>query len=154
MPPKSTPIEHRFWSKVDKSHDCWEWTAHRTHDGYGRFTLRHGVPRMAHRVAYELTHGTIPDGLLVCHRCDNPACVRPAHLFLGTNNDNMRDMVAKGRGHAGIRNIRAKLTPTQVKEIRTRATGKWGEQSRLGREYGVDHSTIARIIKGQTWDDP
>jgi hypothetical protein len=85
----------RFWPKVRKDRGCWVWTGATTTTGYGRLS---GQP--AHRLSWEIHHGPIPAGLFVCHRCDNPGCVRPDHLFLGTHEANMADMVAKGR-HVG-----------------------------------------------------
>jgi DNA-binding CsgD family transcriptional regulator len=87
----------RFWRKVRKGEECWEWTGFRVPPlGYGRFRLN-DEQTWAHRVSWELTFGPIPEGLQVCHRCDNPPCVRPDHLFLGTPLDNVRDMIGKGR---------------------------------------------------------
>lgn len=93
---------HRFWERVDMSGDCWLWTGTLGRKGYGRVPNYPMSPWAAHRVAYMLAVGPIPGDLLVLHRCDNPPCVRPDHLFLGTNADNMRDMRAKGRAHEQI----------------------------------------------------
>jgi hypothetical protein len=90
----------RFWAKVDKSagdNGCWVWTAGKANFGYGEFVVGGGEKIRAHRWAYEETHGKIPNGLYACHRCDNPACCNPKHLFLGTPQDNVLDMVSKGR---------------------------------------------------------
>jgi len=94
---KRTPPIERFWAKVDKTGDCWEWTGARFHHGYGLFYESASVRTRAHRFAYETLAGPIPPGVLVLHRCDNPPCVRPEHLFLGTQADNVADMIAKGR---------------------------------------------------------
>jgi hypothetical protein len=96
--PKPTPEQTaaRFWSKVEKGQGCWTWTAGRNADGYGWFKIS-GGPKVAHRVAWELTNGPIPEGLIVRHRCDNPPCVNPGHLELGTHKDNRRDCSQRGR---------------------------------------------------------
>lgn len=93
------PIAERFWEKVDRAEGdaCWEWQAGRFSNGYGQFMRVKHQMALAHRMAYELTNGPIPEGLLVLHRCDNRPCVRPDHLWLGTHSENMRDMHAKGR---------------------------------------------------------
>lgn len=99
-----TPRE-RFWAKVNKDGPtvraelgpCWAWTADRNHKGYGRLQLGGNVVELAHRYSWALHVGPIPEGMLVCHHCDNPVCVRPEHLFVGTAKDNTADMIAKGR---------------------------------------------------------
>ena len=95
---RNPDMVERFLSKVDTSGDCWLWRASKTR-GYGQFSVDgHGsAPRKAHRVSYEMFVGEVPAHLVVCHRCDNPSCVRPTHLFLGTQSDNLRDASAKGR---------------------------------------------------------
>jgi hypothetical protein len=104
---KTPTFSQRFWAKVKKTETCWTWTAYRDPQGYGTFSVgprATHAPHRAHRVAWELTNGQIPDGSLVLHRCDNPSCVNPKHLFLGTHQDNQRDKVAKGRQATGLRN--------------------------------------------------
>lgn len=91
-------IEDRFWAKVDRGGECWRWTADCDSSGYGSLKTGH-TKVSAHRLSWQLHHGQIPPGQSVLHRCDNPRCVRPDHLFLGTQADNIADMVAKGRGH-------------------------------------------------------
>lgn len=89
-------IEDRFWPYVEKTDGCWLWTGRKNRDGYGYVSID-SKPVGAHRIAYSLNVGAIPDGLFVLHRCDTPPCVNPSHLFLGTNTDNMRDASGKGR---------------------------------------------------------
>jgi hypothetical protein len=98
----SRPIAERFWEKTRFTPSgCWEWQATIQKNGYGHFMRSKRKPIMAHRMAYELAYGSIPEGLHVLHRCDNRRCVRPDHLWVGTHSDNMRDMHAKGRGRTG-----------------------------------------------------
>ena len=98
---RSAPLEQRFWERVRKSDGCWLWTGRHRPDGYGQLLTAERRVVYAHRLAYEIHHGPIPDGMFVCHHCDNTPCVRPDHLFLGTHADNMRDMREKGRAANG-----------------------------------------------------
>lgn len=144
-------LSERFWEKVDKrgSDDCWEWTAYRNPRGYGYFH-RNGHPVPAHRLSYELCNGPIPEGMFVCHKCDNPPCVNPNHLWLGTNADNTNDRNRKGRNPVGGHHHAAKLTESQVIEIRQRASS--GEkQYELAREFKVARSLISLIVNRKLW---
>ena len=113
---------NKFWSRVNKTETCWNWTGPRDKKGYGLGIYNKGRQPRIHRQSYELNIGPIPQGLHVLHKCDNPSCVRPDHLFLGTNFDNIQDRNKKGRmNHAkGEQVSHCKLTPQQVLEIRTR----------------------------------
>lgn len=136
----------RFHAKIDRSGECWIWTASKTHSGYGQFWTGamtgkgHQLPTGAHRVSYELHVGPIPDGLHVLHRCDVPACVNPDHLFVGTQAENMRDMTQKGR-HG-----RTKLTADAVREIRSSTLPLRVFSDR----YGVSISTVSRARRGES----
>ena len=135
-----------FWSKANKTEDCWEWTSFLTKDGYGIFRIN------AHRMAWVLMNGAIPDGMLICHRCDNRSCVNPDHLFLGTPLDNMLDKVAKGRHNPtrGERSGTAKLTWDQVEEIR-RAYRDGERQRDIAARYGVGQPAISVIVNRKRW---
>lgn len=143
----------RFWPKVDRSGGpdaCWLWTAHRR-DGYGQFRLD-GRHQTAHRIAYELDRGhpPPPERPLVLHHCDNRPCCNARHLFSGTQTDNMRDAMAKGRKATGECNGLAKLTETQVREIRRRY-GAGETQRPLAREFGVGQTTVGSVVRLETW---
>jgi len=137
-----------FWAKVDKSGDCWLWTGARDRDGYGKFQVTiHGSNRQrctrAHRFAFELAHGR-PATLNVLHSCDRPACVRPDHLFEGTQQDNARDALKKGRW------VGQRLTVDTVREVRR--THKPGASvAALARQLGCANSTAYQVIVGRSW---
>ena len=142
-----------FWSKVSKSpHGCWNWTAHTDKGGYG--TLSVGAsPCKSHRFSWMIHRGAIPEGLGVLHKCDNPRCVNPDHLFLGTNTDNTEDRDAKGRQVQGDRHPDAKLTSEDVKEIRSvfvPRSRKTGARA-LARKFGVAKSTLLGVVNRTTW---
>lgn len=151
-------IQERFLGHVSKTDACWIWTASRSGDGYGQFRLNRKT-LAAHRVSYQIFVGEIPDGMFVCHRCDNPACVNPHHLFLGTHTDNMRDMCRKGRkkvsqafmysGAKGEKNPHSKLTEAEVIAIRANEGGH--SRAELARQYGVSQVSISYIANKKTW---
>lgn len=152
----------RFWDKVRKGAGCWEWVASCHPDGYGRF----GSDR-AHRVSWRVNNGAIPNGLCVLHKCDNPRCVRPDHLYLGTKKDNARDREERCRGnHAvGVRNGRrihpelsqgenngrAKLREGDVRNLLQAHFKQGRRKADLAREYGISKVTVGRIVSGKLW---
>lgn len=142
--------ERGFWSRMSKGDGCWEWQGKTRPDGYGILNFRHRPYQRAHRVAYELTYGPIPDGLHVCHHCDNPPCCRPDHLFLGPPEANMADMRSKDRSCYGDRCPWSKLNSIQAAEIRRRRAN--GERLlSLAKEFGVSRSLVKLIAKGAVW---
>lgn len=151
MARNKTPLEVRFWTKVRKCDGCWEWRGSILPDGYGSFwrDKRFGCVR-AHRMSWVLANGEISQDQWVLHHCDNPICVKPAHLFLGDVSDNVADSIAKDRHVRGERFRDAKLTAQQVVEIRNRHST--GEQPiELAKDYPVSRFTIAKICRGETW---
>lgn len=138
--------EARFWHLVKKTENCWVWDGEAITGGYGRFSLD-GRRCLAHRYSWELANGPIPQGLDVLHRCDNPPCVNPAHLFLGLDADNAADMVSKGRSLRGERAPRAKLTSMDVVAIRQSTL----DARLLAQHYGVTRATIYLIRRRGSW---
>jgi len=149
----------RFWGYVDKTDSCWNWIGGRSKNGYGQFMVD-GFKVMPHRYSWALhTRKHIPTGMQVCHHCDNPACVNPEHLFLGTQSDNMKDCARKGRTifqkraelFRGERHGRVKLTQEQVTEIRAKHVPYKTTYVKLAEMYGMSVSAIARIVQRVRW---
>jgi len=132
--------ETRFWKYVKKCENgCWEWNGH-NRNRYGLFARIRGVTESAHRIMWELKNGPIPEGKQVLHKCDNPPCCRPDHLFLGTITDNMADMVKKGRQYK-------KIEDEDVVEIRQRYAKGGISQRKLGAEFGIKQMQVSGIVR-------
>ena len=167
------PVAQRLWAKTEDVAGCWLWLGAKSNKGYGNIYYK-GSTWRTHRLAWFLSRGPIPDGLLVCHHCDNPACINPEHLFVGTVGDNSKDMLSKGRGvfqkyperrargdrhgtHTqpqswlGERNGAAKLTGVQVQAIIVQYASGHVTQLSLARQYGVSFQAVCKIIRGQRW---
>ncbi len=142
-----------FWAKVDIKNptQCWEWTGKKNTDGYGVVRINKREER-THRISWKLSIGAIPEGKYVLHRCDNRSCTNPAHLFLGTQQDNIADMDAKGRRKSaiGANNGRSKLTEKDVLTIRS-LSNKGIIGTKLAAQFGVHKSTIYEILSGTNW---
>jgi hypothetical protein len=146
-----TPWQDRLWRRVDMSGGpdaCWEWQGFRRPGGYGQIGLGSrdlGIGE-THRLAWEFHNGPIPDGMYVCHRCDNPPCCNPAHLFLGTPADNVADMLSKGRGAKGAMLPHTKLSDEQVRDIRAAWDARTASQQQLARAYGISQGHVSAIV--------
>ena len=140
--PHYNSLEERFWSKVKRGENCWEWIGYKNKTGYGRFAIK-GYAQQAHRISWIIKNGKIPKGLCVLHKCDNPPCVNPNHLFIGTYKDNTQDALLKGR----VKTPDSKLKLNEVKEI------KYGSASIKEKinKFNVTRKTINDIIKLRTW---
>ena len=148
---KGTP-EERFWEKIDKKSDngCWNWTGTCNTNHYGEFSIR-GKRVRIHRFSWEIHFGKIPNGLFVCHTCDNPKCANPEHLFLGTYQDNSDDKVKKNRQIVGENHCLHKLIESQVKEIRRLCCEGKLSQRKIAKVFNVSHSLIGYIHKNKRW---
>lgn len=152
--------QERFWSKVDRGgpDECWEWTAVRHPSGYGKIKVN-GKFEYAHRVAWALENNPPGDDFTL-HKCDNPPCVNPAHLYLGDKSDNMRDLWERGdppiptppETPSGTDNPAAKLNYNLAEEIRERYESESISQAELGQKYGVCQQTVGRVVRGEEWD--
>lgn len=160
------PLAERFWEKVSRGteKECWNWTARSTVRGYGYLQRggRRGGRILAHRLSWELVHGEIPDGMSICHTCDNPRCCNPDHLFLGTAADNHADMVRKGRAYftfhekpelvRGEGNVTSKLDSDKVQKIRELSASGWSNQE-IATRFGVTRQNIRFVVNGITWKE-
>jgi hypothetical protein len=143
------PFGDRFWAKIDRPPiGCWEWTASRTSLGYGKIGTTRSVWEFAHRIMWMLVHGPIPDGHIICHRCDNPPCVNPDHLFLGSHLDNFRDSQSKKRHAHGERHGGAKLSEAEAQQILADPTAVGRH---LAKAHNVSPATICLLRKRETW---
>lgn len=146
-------IEILFWEKVDKRgpDECWLWIGGANADGYGRQRVGSKL-HFSHRISYALAHGPIPDGMLILHSCDTPACVNPAHLRPGTQQENLAERSARKRTASGERNGRAKIGPDQVRAIRElHAAGE--TNAALGRRFSLHPVTVGDIVRRKLWKD-
>jgi len=154
---KAKPLVERFWKLVRKTDACWLWAGNIGRDGYGRIRASKTELLLAHRLSWMIHFVAIPEGMFVCHKCDNPKCVNPEHLFLGTPLDNMRDMIAKGRERHvnlyGSEHGMAKLNEEKVMDIRRtylKYSRDYGAPA-LAKKYGVTKTTIKNVANNKIW---
>lgn len=148
-PDHPAPVADRLNARLDKSGDCWIWTGHKKASGHAQIN-RNGKHEYAHRIAWELANGPIPEGMQICHKCDNPPCCNPDHLFLGTQRDNMADKVSKGRQIRGSAAGKSNLTERDVVIIRERHAA--GETFKLiARDYDVTDAAVRHIVNRKNW---
>lgn len=149
MAPPRRPLEIRLMERVEMRGECWIWTGQLFKDGYGAIGVGRIGPKRAHRVSYSVFVGEIPHGMLVCHKCDTPSCINPAHLSLGTPKDNTQDMIRKGRrpSSSGERHPSVKLTDRQVEEIRSlRASGR--RLKEIAGMFGCSFGHVSALARG------
>jgi hypothetical protein len=141
-----------FWNNVDKTGSCWTWRGATQKDGYGILTYQRKF-YLAHRLSYLLAHGIVPDGLNICHTCDNPVCVNPDHLFAGTQLDNVRDMINKSRqvNLKGSSHGMAKLTEAQVSAIRAEYVPYVVTSRHLSDKYCITVSSVKSVLQHRQW---
>jgi transposase-like protein len=156
------PIEPRFWKFVEKTDTCWIWTGAKDSSGYG-YICCNGKNTKAAQVSWQIHIGPLPKGLWILHKCDNPPCVKPDHLFLGTSKDNVQDMVNKGRNRSlidlneparfarGERHGHAKLTDTLVREMRALRANNHLTYASIAKKYGVSFTTAYQAVNKQNW---
>jgi hypothetical protein len=153
----SSTIE-RFWSKVDKKKSlifyggsrCWEWTGGHITKGYGMFFVGFNN-KGAHVVSYEIHFGTVPSGMYVCHNCDNPGCVNPSHLFIGTADDNNKDKVKKGRQAVGTKTKSSKITERDVMAIREMYSSGDFTQQAISDKFKIKRRQVSHIVRREHW---
>jgi hypothetical protein len=153
----ASPNWWRFWSRVEAGPAglCWEWTGPISHKGGYAIVRANKRNYLAHRLAWMFAHGTIPEGLVIRHKCDNPKCCNPLHLELGTHLDNQHDMIIRGRrkksGAKGTRNCKAKLSDSLVREIRALYASGSTSTPKLAQQYGVTQGLISQIVLKRIW---
>ena len=157
MSKKRESLVDRFWAKFKRPQKgCWEWTGAKDPNGYGNIEEGHGskscrTVHYAHRLSWKLFNGPIPDEMRVLHKCDNPLCVRPDHLFLGTQKDNLADCKNKGRNAKGEKNGHAKLRQKDIDKIRELGCSGKYTQRQLSNKFRIDQAQISRIISNLAW---
>lgn len=146
---RKEPAE-KFWTYVNKGEHCWEWVGGKSSGGYGNMMIGRRNVR-AHRFSWEIANGKPPDGMLVLHRCDNKACVRPSHLFIGTHADNVADKVGKRRQATGEKIGSAKLTIPDVAAARKMYASGTMSHSQIAAALGVTRENIGMVVRRKTW---
>ncbi len=152
MKGKNKNIKEDVWKRINikGEDDCWEWKGYVLSNGYGQIRIDYRRYR-THRLVYELTYGPIPEGLLVCHKCNNRKCCNPKHLYVGTQKDNLKQMIEDGRKPIGENSSKAKLNWKQINEIRKKYIPYIYTQKRLGKEYSISESECFLIINNKVW---